>query len=389
MANDMSKNQQSTEKQPKDRRTTRGSAPVMADMPDIATVPVTPDATLQSVITDALHTAEPNLAPEPAPEPIAPIVPPAAAEKRASMALPLFLAAVLGGGAGLAGGAFGPNLLERSGWLGRTTSPDTASIQKLQADVTALAKRPAGEASNSTPGGLTQRLEETEASFRHDLQKLAASLAELRGLISAGSVDLAPIRQSIGTLDTALKTQISALSGRVEQAAGAANASAGAPIYVVTMGLAQAAQQGRSFTGEIAALEALGIAAPRLAALKTYASTGLPSTQKLTQDFAPVMRQITEATTPTAGGITGWAQSLVKVRAPAGNALARAETALSNNDIGAALSLLNGLPEPQKIIAAPFIASLSARLAATDALAALQQAATAGLQFSATGKTAP
>ncbi len=298
---------------------------------------------------------------------------------RPSLAL---LALLLGGGAGLfaglLGGVYGPGL------LGRSPAPDIRALQRLESEVAALANRPAASAiapvtaPATAPDALQQRLAETEAATKTELQTLSAAVAELRARAApppSPTIDLAPLTGRLDALEQA--------------AASRAAASLGAPIYVVTMGLAQVAQQGRGFAGELSALEQLGIEPARLAALKPYAATGLPSAQRVAQEFLTLTKQLNDMGAPKAEGAMGWARSLVKVRAPGGDALGVIDVALRNGDIPAAIALLDTLPEAQKAVAAPFAASLRAHLAAQEAIGALQQSATAGLQTSAPGKPAP
>jgi hypothetical protein len=363
MSDDGGKNRQA-----KDRRTTRRPVEVSVDAaqlpqevalsaPDVVETPAQELPVAEAVAEVATSDVT---------EPPSPLTPPfPAPPTKPSLVLPAALALLIGGGAGFAGGLYGPGL------LGRTSAPDTSALQRLQGEVAALTNRPAP----AIPETFNQRITQSEADLKAELQALSATVSELRARPAAAAPDMAPLTSRLGALE--------------QSTANRAAANLGAPIYVVTMGLAQAAEQGRGFAGELAALEQLGVAPARLAALKPFATTGLPSAQRLAQNFAPVAKQISEASALKTGGALSWAQSLVKVRAPGGDILTTIDAALRNGDLPAATSLLDNLPEAHKALAAPFAASLRARSAAGEAISALQQAATAGLQSSATGKPAP
>jgi hypothetical protein len=354
-------------RQAKDRRTTRRpleTAAVLTQRP-------------QEVVVDAqalppIENGEPTPPQTPPAEAMAMMTPPRAEDAptsaqppRQSLIWPAVLALLVGGGAGLAGGLYGPGL------LGRTSVAEPSALQRLQGEVASLANRPAAP----VPDALNQRMAQTETALRAEIQALTTALNELRARPTAAAPDMTPLVNRLGALE--------------QNSANRSAASLGAPIYVVTMGLTQAVEQGRGFASELAALEQFGVAPVSLAALKPFAASGLPTMQRLVQNFAPIARQITEASTPKADGLSGWAQSLVKVRAPGGDALATIDAALRNGDVSSAVTLLEGLPEAQKALAAPFVASLRARIAASEALLILQKAATAGLHSSAPGKPAP
>jgi hypothetical protein len=352
--------------QSKDRRTTRrpvetsGEAQFPQEIMPQEVILSAPEAIASPLSEQPVVETAPEMA---ATAPAAAPTPPQL--KKPSLVLPALLALVLGGGAGVIGGLYGPGLLARA------PAPDASVVQRLQSEISALASRPVPPSIEP----VNQRITQSEAALKTEIQSLSAALAELRTRPSAAAPDIAPLANRLGALE--------------QNSTNRTAASLGAPIYVVTMGLAQAAEQGRGFSGELAALEQLGVSQARLAALKPFATSGLPSIQRLAQNFAPIAKQISEASAPKTGGAWGWAQSLVKVRAPGGDAITTIDAALRNGDLPAATSLLENLPEAQKVLAAPFAASLRARVAASEALIALQQSAIDGLKSSTTGKPAP
>jgi hypothetical protein len=323
--------------------------------------------------------AEPSSMPTPAPRP--------------SLALPMAVAALVGGVLGTIGSMVIPavvfppakpqvpaevmHLRQQITVLeGRlAASPQVAQIDELKrnldvankradeldAAVKAVANRPAPQALTHVDPGLNQRLAAAEQAAR-----------------DAGTRATAAVQ--------AIEPRVTALGDRVEQSVRRLDAGSAAPLFVAIQGLAQAFHRGAPFATELQAVELLGGKAELVAPLKALAQTGAPSVARLRDMFSTQAGELADLGKPKPAGVTGWLQSFVRVRPldaqgdtpPA--LVAATEIALRDGKLTDALAAWMRLPETHRTASAAFGKALTEREAAGKALNALQDAAAAALK---------
>jgi hypothetical protein len=362
-------------------------------------------------VVEAAHVPEPEITepqPEPQPEPL--IIPPPPPPKP-SMVFPLAAAALVGALFGGLGGTIVPKL------FGGSAGSDSARVAALERGQQDLSKQLPGLTNAADLDKVRQSLTRLEADvakrvtdatapisqkvtgLEADVKAIAARPASPGAALSAPPVDLAPVQQRIAALEAQLKTldskadvaakaadpKLAALDQKVDQANRRIEAGSAAPLFAATQALAQAFHRGGPYANEITAAEVLGAKPEQLLPLKPFAEKGAPTPQALASSFAPLAARL--AGTADQGGLSGFMQRFVAVR-PTGETagdtppalVGTIEAALRRGDVTAAMAAWSKLPEPARTFSASWAAQAGDRDKAAKALSALQDAAVAALR---------
>jgi hypothetical protein len=322
-----------------------------------------------------------------------PQIPPVTIQKP-SMALPLALAAIVGGIFGAAGGSFIPK------WLG-TSNADTARFAKLERDLAQIPKVADLEVIKQTlarlEADMTKRLADSDKRFDDKLNGFDSDLKAVisKPMVASGAqppVDLTPLTQRLITLEANLKaldgkTEGSAkLSERVDQATKRMEVGSAAPLFAAGQALALAFHRGAPYVNELSALEALGAKPEQLQPLKMFSTAGAPTPQRLAETFAPLATKLAENPNES-GSALSYLQRFVKTR-PVGEVrgdtppalVATIEAALNKGDLALALAAWGRLPEPARNLSSAWAAQASDRDKAGKALTSFQDSAIASLR---------
>ncbi len=430
---------------PSEERTTGDSAPAEAAAATVA--PETPTSTTASANTASPANAEaapteatpsatettsaPATDPTPATqsdkivsEPAQTTPPPMPSyleEPRAAggFASALSIVALLVGAAALAEPWWGPQL---SGWPTGASVPAAsapasvdptlrAQLQQLAERVGKLEQRPA--ASAAAPAGdsaafdaavrqLTQRLDSLEKRPAATGGGDAARLDGLEQRLTALGTGT-KAAQDLGKEIDALKQQIASVGQSVE---ARRDSSVAAQALVLAAGQLRATlAAGQPFQQDLQSVRALGIAdagvTQPLDAVAPFAAKGIPTQAQITDRFRPLASEIVRAAERGDGSnwiesVTGKLTTLVTVRREGGGVVgtgadavvARAEAALTDNNLAKAVEELAALQGPGGAAAAAWLAEAKARLAADQAARALTQRAIALLTTASGGKGA-
>jgi hypothetical protein len=326
--------------------------------------------------------------------------------------------------AGLAGAVIallGAGALQYAGVLG---APGSSALADLQGTVASLKGQMASLAQPQNNGDVTARI----SSLSDSLDKMKADVAALKSNMQAdtgdeqaaaklsdkvtaienavsvlqqqqdkAAADLGPLKDRIGSLDAAVKSQgeaaakqearLTAVEQSVAQLSGKVEAAASQPkiaLAIAASALKSAFERGTPFKAELETFAAVSPHAPQLAALRAYAAKGVPTPAEIAagmDEAANAMVAAASPEDPKAGffqRLADSARSLVKVR-PVGavpgkgvpETVARMEADVKAGDYAKALSEYGTLPEPVKAAGAAFTAGLKARLAAQADIDAL------------------
>jgi hypothetical protein len=250
-------------------------------------------------------------------------------------------------------------------------------------------RRPAPPPAPSVPADLVVRLERLEAATRQPQATAAPSVPP---------IDLAPLTERLARLenrappgpDMALVAKVDDLDRRVTATEGqvaSANArtSRSAALALATAQLIDSARGERPFLAQVDAVARLADPSVDLAGLRRAGARGVPTTATLAARFAPVARRMT-----TAAAIAESGRVLGELRAavgravairrlddgadsdPVDGALARAERALGEGRLEAALEALTALPAEVRDAGAAWLAEAEARRALDADLARLR-----------------
>jgi hypothetical protein len=249
-------------------------------------------------------------------------------------------------------------------------------------------------------GALEARLGPAEAA-REEVERLAGGLGAVEQQIAAGQ------EQSAGQTDklVALSSEVGALSTRLDVLGETVDQlqnrlvtsedrrTRAATLALVIAQLNTALDRGEPFEEVLDGLRALGGDDPTVVEaikpLESAATSGVPSLPELRNAFERSANEIVHAAqAPDGDGLldqaAGNLMRLVTVRPVGADVegdgaaarVARAEAALAEGDLAAAVAELEGLQGPAAEAAGPWLAEARARLAAQRALAALQERTT-------------
>ena len=291
---------------------------------------------------------------------------------------------------------------------GGTTPPDAAdtarlddfaaTVDQLRADITelrsAISQGEGGDAAGLQ--ALDRRMSEIEATV--------AALGPNAG--PGESVDLAPLTERLGALETRLETvsgtaqsaseaaaalpgrmasfdeRLATIDVRVGELAAQIEEQASNPriaLAIAAAGLKAAIDRGEPFMTELETYASIAPDAPEIADLRGLAVSGVPTRGMIGQEVnAAANRMIAAAAPPREdagffGRLLDSMQSVVKVRPigdvagdDAGAIVARLEAAIRAGDYDRAVAEYANLPEPARQAGAGFIADVKARLTADE-----------------------
>jgi hypothetical protein len=263
-------------------------------------------------------------------------------------------------------------------------------VTELQAQIKSLA---------DSLAALTQRADQIAGTSQSAAKQAGAALTAAEAAKSASEVAEKNEAQH-GDLD-ALASRIMALESSVKglAAATAPLTSSGADdraarLTIAAEALRAAVERGAPYQAELAALQSLGVDAQKTEALDPFAASGVPSAQALARELDALIPALQAAAEPQSADATFLdrlkvnAQKLVRitpVNAPAGSepqdVIDPIRRDAAQNDIAAALTDINALPDSVKPLTTAFTKKAAAREAAlaavrqiaADALAALTQ----------------
>jgi hypothetical protein len=289
------------------------------------------------------------------------------------------------------------------------TPPDlsdlTSRVTRLEESINALAETakeggsvPDAAALDAKIGDLEQRLQgkidsalaaqqgESTTELK-DLQKeveaLKAKLGALAEAHLAGDTsDLAPQLTTLDQRIAKLEATLPELSTAIDRSSASAKSGAAAIAFA---NLRNAVAAGRPYAAELAALKSLIPDSGDLGALPSHAETGIPTVAALASDLTKLAE--TSAAPPPAPAQTSIldsmmasAKSAISIRRIGADAtgdepaavLARAEAALNQGDLAAAIKEVESLPAQERDPFAGWRADAQARASANDTLSKLE-----------------
>lgn len=245
---------------------------------------------------------------------------------------------------------------------------------------------------------LEDRLALVEQATRGALDDVQRRLAAIEPRIAA-PVDIKPVTEGLAQLDRRLAPVEARLAEQKSEArvtaspdaAVGAAASRATAVAVAAQAAQQALERGAPYQVELATLEGLGVDAVKLAPLKRFAATGAPTARALAGAFAPLANTVAanagaqDAPQGVGDRLLSAAGRLVQIRKvgesgdDAAALTSRIESALARGAVGDALAAWAKLPGPAKAASQAFGSDLAGRVAADDAVRAVQGEAFATL----------
>ncbi len=209
---------------------------------------------------------------------------------------------------------------------------------------------------------------EAIAAYERELGELRAAIQDQKDALVAQKAEI----------ETMAKDAMAAEAGAEEQATLAASRAALAE-------LTSAAQAGRSFAGPLSVLAANGVAVPD--ALSAAAADGVPTLAALATEFPGVAREALSVARSSAdeteeggGGFASFLQNQLGARSVTPRegddpdaVLSRAEAAVKNGDLDAALTEISALPEGAQSVLADWTSKAELRRDALSAASDLAQ----------------
>jgi hypothetical protein len=289
------------------------------------------------------------------------------------------------------------------------TPPDlsdlTSRVTRLEESINALAETakeggsvPDAAALDAKIGDLEQRLQgkidsalaaqqgESTTELK-DLQKeveaLKAKLGALAEAHLAGDTsDLAPQLTTLDQRIAKLEATLPELSTAIDRASASAKSGAAAIAFA---NLRNAVAAGRPYAAELAALKSLIPDSGDLGALPSHAETGIPTVAALASDLTKLAETSAApapapAQTSILDSMMASAKSAISIRRIGADAtgdepaamLARADAALDQGDLAAAIKEVESLPAQARDPLAGWLADAQARASANDTLSKLE-----------------
>lgn len=334
----------------------------------------------------------------PAPEPVQAAQQPAPAQRSSFM--PALLGGVLAAGIG-----FGTaQVIKPDGWPFPGQPDSSAALAEQAKAIAALEETVAGlKAENqSAQADLAARLD----AAAEGLAGLGERLAAIEATPAAAEVDLAPVMAEIEALKAQLASQPDVAADITAQIE-AANAAAAARLAEAEANAARmrdeaerlamqaaarqaatallaAADAGQPFAGELQALSSAGVTVPD--ALTGAAEAGIPTLAALRDGFADPARAALAASIQVEAGdaLTDRLAAFLKTQTNARSLepregddpdaiLSRAEAAVQENDLQAALDLIATLPEGGQAAMATWAGMAGQRLSVMQAIQDITQ----------------
>jgi hypothetical protein len=296
------------------------------------------------------------------------------------------------------------------------TPPDlsdlTSRVTRLEGSMNALAETakeggsvPDAAALDAKIGDLEQRLQgkidsalaaqqgESTTDLK-DLQKeveaLKAKLGALAEAHLAGDTsDLAPQLTTLDQRIAKLEAALPELSTAIDRSSASAKSGAAAIAFA---NLRNAVAAGRPYAAELAALRSLIPDPGDLGALPSHAETGIPTVPELSASLtklaqASAAQPPAPAETSILDSMMASAKSAISIRRIGADTtgdepaavLARAEAALQQGDLAAAIKEIETLPAPSRDAFAGWLDDARARASANDTLSKLESTVLASL----------
>lgn len=373
--------------------------------------PSEPHAAAQELEPEIAAAAEPALI---VPETISETARGSAGEnaKPRSLFPALAATAIVGALLGL-GGTFGLRFLGGSQINGAV--PDerlaalSARIDSIESKVDASASRTALSAIESRAAAAestANKAAESANSVLADVQKALAARPAAQesgsGSAPAEVFDPAPLEARIDVIEQKLAPLASALAApkgdlRVQQDRETPVVEKGShaqAIAIVAQSLLRKLDRGGPFSGELIALENLGVAPAALEPLRAVSASGVSSERQLAAQFATLAPQIIASSSAKQAGedegfldrLTRNAKGMVHIRrvgepegTDAPSLVTRIENALADHDVEAALNLWKELPSPAVTKSESWGEAAKARLDALNAARSIEADAVAVL----------
>lgn len=225
-------------------------------------------------------------------------------------------------------------------------------------------------------------IEETQKMIA-DLKARLGALAEAQlgtGDTAPSQSELAKLNERLGKLEAVLPE----LAGTIDKEAAGAKSAA---LAIAFANLRAAVSEGRPYAAELDTIGALAPALGDLGVLPAYAEKGIPTVPQLTRAFAAASDEALATPAPPpdgslVGNLMASAESLVTIKrideAPAGEgasaALARAKSALNNDDLAVAVREVETLQGKPREAFSSWLGEARARLAAAETLTRLEGA---------------
>jgi hypothetical protein len=279
-----------------------------------------------------------------------------------------------------------------------TSLAETAKDGGSVADAAALDAK-IGDMEQKLQGKIDSALAAQQASNATGLESLQGEVTALKAKLGAlaeanlagDSSDLAPQFTTLDQRIAKLEEAIPGLSTAIDRSAASAKSGAAAIAFA---NLRDAVSAGRPYDAELAALRSLMPNPGDLGALPSHAGIGIPTVAELVRNLAktaeasaaPAPRQA-PAEASFLDGIIASAKSAVSIRRvgedTAANEpaaiLARAEAALGQGDLAAAIKEVEALPAPARDAFAGWLDDARARVSANATLNTLESAVLASL----------
>jgi hypothetical protein len=281
-------------------------------------------------------------------------------------------------------------------------------LAQLEASLKSLADTASEGGSRATAAAIAQQI--AEAEQRLDA-KIAAALAEGKGATAPAleqmRTEIAELKAKLGALAEAelgtgdspdLKPELAALAERIAKIEASlpeivsaidkeSTGTKSAAVAIAFANLRAAVSDGRPYAAELDTIGALAPSVGDLNVLPAYAETGIPTLPELVRSFATASDKALAAASSPGGGslvdnLLASAQSLVTIRrideAPAADGpaatLARAEAALDQGDLAAAVKDIETLDGAMGEAFSGWLGEARARLGADQTLTRLEGA---------------
>jgi hypothetical protein len=273
-----------------------------------------------------------------------------------------------------------------------------STVNRLQTDVAELRS-----AISQGEGGDAAGLQSLDQRIG-DLEAAVASLGRDAGTGAGETLDLAPLTERVGAVESqlaevsraaqaaseatagipdriaSLDQRLSAIDTRVGELASRIEAQASNPriaLAIAAAGLKAAIDRGDPFMTELETYASIAPGAQEIADLRGLAASGVPTRAAISAEVNAAANRMIAAAAPVAedagffGRLLDSMQSVIKVR-PIGDIegdgvdaiVARLEAAVRAGDYGRAISEYETLPEPARQAGAEFIARVKARQSA-------------------------
>ena len=281
----------------------------------------------------------------------------------------------------------------------------SSRVTRLEESINALAETakeggsvPDAAALDAKIGDLEQKLQgkidsalaaqQTEGTadlkdVQKEVEALKAKLGALAEAHLAGDTsDLAPQLTTLDQRIAKLEAALPELSTSIDRSAASAKSGAAAIAFA---NLRNAVVAGRPYAAELAALKSLIADPGDLGALLSHAETGIPTIAELAGNLTKVAEASSNpppaaAQTSILDSMMASAKSAISIRRIGADAtgdepgavLARAEAALKQGDLAAAIKEVESLPAPAREAYAGWLDDTRARASANDSLSKLE-----------------